>query len=256
MAPADPAAMVSVADTARTEGRFQEALELYQTVMINAPKSTGAQFGTAECLLALGKPAEAKRIFAALATDPQLHAVALQGSGLADLALNEREHAAAELREAAAADPKLWRAQNGLGMLADLQHQPKEALAYYDKALETMPDSAMVLNNRGYSQLLAGQPDKAIDDLRRALALNPSSETVLNNLRIAMAAKGRYREATARVPKESLPVVMNNVGYMAMVRGDLAEAETYLSRALAESPKYETTAAENMQQLLALKGGK
>jgi Flp pilus assembly protein TadD len=250
----DSASTVAAADLARQAGHFGEAVEIYQYVLVSDPHSVPAQFGMAESLFALGRTAEAKRIFAALRKEPGYQALAVQGVGLAELVLNNREPAAAALREAVAADPQLWRAFNGLALLADLARRPDEASELYGKAMAVHPDSAVLFNNRGYSRLLSGKTDLAIADFRRALALDPSSETAVSNLRIAIAAKGDYREASRGVAREKVPVVMNNVGYVAMKRGDLVEAEAYLARAMAESASYQVTAAQNMDRLAALRG--
>lgn len=252
----DSAAMVAAADAARSDGRFGEALEIYGQVLVSDPKAVAAQYGTAECLLALGKAGDAERIFTALQKDSRYHALALQGRGLVDLVLGRRDQAAATLHQAVAADPKLWRAYSGLGWIADLQRQPGEALKFYDQALAVQPQSAILLNNRGYSRLLAGKADEAAADFRKALVLDPDSETIRNNLRVAVASQGRYQEATRDVPHEKIPVVMNNVGYIAMKRGDLAAAEAYLSQAMTESPSYDVVAARNMDALMAMKGTK
>jgi len=248
------AALTEAADTTRGSGRFNEAAELYQYVLMADPKSTAAQYGMAECLFALGKPGEAKRIFRELRGQPEYRGRAVQGLGLVELVQNDREGAAQDLREAVATDPKLWRAYNGLALLADLNHRPDEAAELYTKAMEGNPNSAVLYNNRGYSRLLAGKADLAVADFRKALELDAGSEIILNNLRIAIAARGDYREATKGVPREKLPVVMNNVGSVAMKRGDFAEAEAYLARAMTDSPNFETVAAQNLDRLTALKG--
>jgi Flp pilus assembly protein TadD len=248
------AGTLSAADATRLDGRFTEAAELYQQVLVADPKSSAAQYGMAECLLATNRPNEAKTIFEALVGNPQVKAAALQGLGLSDLSLNQREPAAKALREAIDADPTQWRALNGLALIADLKRQGDEAADLYDKALKLNPDSVMLLNNRGYSNLSFGKTDAAITDFRKALALDPDSETVQNNLRIAIAAKGNYADATRNVAKANLPIVLNNVGYVAMKRGDFAQAETYLSRAMEANPAYDATVAKNLDQLSGLKG--
>jgi Flp pilus assembly protein TadD len=205
--------------------------------------------------LGFGKPADARKMFEALSTNGQYRAVALQGKGLALLALNQREQAAKALREATETDPMLWRAWNALGLLADLKREAHEAEAAYSQALAINPDSAALHNNLGYSRLMAGRPDEALGSLRKAIALDPSSETVRNNVRLALAAKGNYAEATRGAPPESRAAVFNNVGYVAMQRGDLAAAEGYLARAMESSSSYNTVASRNIEQLNSMKGG-
>jgi Flp pilus assembly protein TadD len=245
--------LLAAADASRDDGRFSDALEIYQQVLVADPKSSGAQFGVAECLLGLGKAEDARIMFEALAQDKSLHAVALQGKGLAHLALGQHEPAAKALRAATEADPSLWRAWNGLGLLADLKHEPHEAEDAYGTALAINPDSAALHNNLGYSHLLAGHADAAITEFRKANGLDPKSETVQNNYRLALAAKGNYAEAMRGVSKAMLPTTLNNVGVVAMQRGDLATAEGYFARAMESSPSFATVTSKNIEQLTSLK---
>lgn len=249
----DGAAGLAAADATRADGRLTEAVQIYQQVLVADPHSIAAQYGMAESLLGLGHASDAKPIFAALTKNQQFRAGALQGVGIADLALRKYEEAATSLSEAVSADPKLWRAYNGLGFIADLQRQPQEAAELYGKALALNPDSAALLNNRGYSLLISGKPDDALADLKKALGLEPRSETIQNNLRLAMAEKGNYAEATRGLARDRQSVVLNNVGFVAMRRGDLAAAEAMLARAMTGNSSYDAVTAHNLDQLASLK---
>src|SRR5947209_6744028 len=92
--------IVVIADATRAEGRFAEAMQIYQEVLVSDSSSVAAQYGVAECLLALGKAGDARPMFKALAQNPKLHAAGLQGEGLALLVLGQREDGAKFLREA------------------------------------------------------------------------------------------------------------------------------------------------------------
>lgn len=249
----DTTQLLAAADATRNDGRFSEAIAIYQQVLVADRDSVESQYGIAECLLGTGSSADARPIFQGLVSNERFHALALQGVGIANLALDKREEAAKALQDAIAADPKLWRAYNGLGLIADWSRQPTVALELYHRALTINPASAVLLNNLGYSRLLAGKPDEAITNFHKALALDPRSETIQNNLRLAVAAKGDYAGATRDVPREKQAVVLNNVGFIAMRRGDLSEAERLLSRAREANPQFDETIAKNLDQLNALK---
>ena len=249
----DTASLLTAADATRSEGRLSEATTIYQQILVADPNSVEAQYGTAECLLGLGRAADAKPIFQALEGKEKFHALALQGVGIADLALDKREEAAKALQDVVTADPNLWRAYNGLGLIADSKRQFPVALELYHKALTINPGSAVLLNNLGYSRLLAGKPDEALANFRKALNLDPTAETIQNNLRLAIAAKGDYTGATQNIPSGTQAVVLNNVGFIAMRRGDLTTAESLLSRAMEADPHYDDTIAKNLDQLNALK---
>jgi len=240
---------LSAADATREDGRFSEALEIYQRILFDAPANLQAHRGLAECLLAMGKYAEARGLFQGLEHDADLRAAALQGEGLAALGLGRDDAAEKSLRAATQADPALWRSWNALGSLADRRHQGDEAAKLFAKASEINPGSAAVKNNIGYSELIKGDPKHAAETLRAALELDPKSETIQNNLRLAIAANGNYDEALRAATREQLPVVLNNVGYVAMQHGDLAAAEGYFARAMEASGSYAAVTAKNLDRL-------
>jgi Flp pilus assembly protein TadD len=247
--PLEVAPRLTAADATREDGRFTEALQIYQQILVEAPSNTQAQRGVAECLLGVGKYAEARLLFQGLEHNADLRAAALQGEGLAALRLGKNEAAEQALRAATQADPSLWRSWNALGTLADRKNQGEDAVRLFAKAAEINPNSAAVKNNIGYSELMKGDAQHAAETLRAALALDPKSETIQNNLRLAIAATGNYDEALRSAPREQLPAVLNNVGYVAMRHGDLAAAEGYFARAMEASGSYATVTAKNLDQL-------
>ena len=188
-------------------------------------------------------------MFEALVANKEYQARALQGKGLALLALGRRESAGQALREATAADASLWRAWNGLGDVADQDRKPKEAAGLYAKALALHPNSAMILNNIGFSLLSSGNHTEAAAEFRKALDLEPNNLTVQTNLRLALAASGDYEAALRSAPREQLPNLLNNVGYIALRRGDYAAAERYLTAAMDASGTYSTAASRNLDWL-------
>jgi Flp pilus assembly protein TadD len=251
-AASDPAVLLA-ADATREAGRYGEAMEIYQRLLLRNPDLPAARYGSAECALALGHPNNAETVFAGLVSNAEYHARALQGRGIAQLALGERDSAGQSLREATASNASLWRAWNGLGDLADQRHQPKEAAALYAKALALKPDSAMVINNMAFSLLAGGDYARAIGEFRRALAVEPNNMTMQTNLRLAQAASGDYEGALRAAPREQMPDLLNDVGYIALRRGDYAAAEHYLSSAADADGSYSDAAAKNLDWLRGMR---
>ncbi len=248
---AEESSLLAAADATRDDGRFNEALQIYQQLLVEAPGMPPAQLGLGECLLALGKPQEAKQLFQSLKSNAGLHAAASQGEGLALLALGQPEAAAVPLTDATNANSTLWRSWNALGDVADHRHQPEEALKLYDKALAINPNSAAIINNIGYSRLLSGDTARAVESFHSALALDPRSETIRNNLRLAIAADGKYTDAIVATTRDQLPIVLNNVGYVAMQKGDVSTASAYFARAMEASSSYASVTAKNLELLKA-----
>lgn len=207
----------------------------------------------AEYWLANGQPEQALAQFEALGSTASVQARALQGVGLAAFLLGQMERAAQALQQAVALDPKLGRAWNALGAVADRQRDWGLAERAYEEALRLDPAAPAVLSNRGYSRLLQRRYDEAVADLTKAVRARADDPQVQNNLRLALALSGRYDEAFAGVSRRHLHRELNNIGYAALVRGDLAVAEAYLNRALEVSDVFYRKAWQNLVYLGDLK---
>jgi Flp pilus assembly protein TadD len=246
---APDSAILMAADTTREAGHYAEAMEIYQRLLLSSPSLPAARYGAGECELALGHPENSVPLFDALVANAEFHARALQGKGLAQFALGQRDAAGRSLREATASDPSLWRAWNGLGDLADQGRQPGVAAGLYAKALALNPNSAIILNNMGFSLLSSGKYPQAIGEFRKALAFEPNNLTVQTNLRLALAASGDYAAALRSAPSEQMPDLLNDVGYIALRRGDYAAAERYLADAVDAGGSQSAVAARNLAWL-------
>jgi Flp pilus assembly protein TadD len=89
------------------------------------------------------RPEMAVRAFSmALRIDPD-HADSLEGRGLIFLAHDRDEVAEADLQRVVKIAPTAWRAQNGLGMLADRRGDHLIATMHYDAALAIVPESRL-----------------------------------------------------------------------------------------------------------------
>jgi Flp pilus assembly protein TadD len=100
---------------------------------------------------AQNRPEMAVRAFSmALHIEPD-NLASLEGRGLIYLANDRNALAEADLRHAVSIAADSWRAHNGLGILANRRGEHLLAAVHYDAALEIVPESAIVLNNRGYS---------------------------------------------------------------------------------------------------------
>ena len=72
---------------------------------------------------------------------------------------------------------------------------------------------------------------------------------------IAQAWQGRYEDAMRGTTAETLPQRLNDVGYVAMLRGDLDIAQTLFLKAIAASPTYHKVAHQNLEQVERLRSG-
>ena len=248
-------AMMALPEASFEAGRYDDAMRQFQAIVAADPANKRAKIGVAEVQLASGSPQTAMELFTDLAQDLDLHARALQGQGVALMKMGQQGPALNTLKDAVAADPKLWRAWNALGALYDANQNWDDADHAYGQALALMPNSGIVHNNVGFSHLMRKDFAVAADEFQRALRLEPGLEAAQMNLRIVLAMQGRYREALAGIQGKQAPATLNNVGVAAMSRGDLKNAETYLVQALDASPSQYDMASKNLQHLKVLQSG-
>ena len=240
---------VDLARRALSEGRYGDAKTLLDRLRLAAAKNLEVQLLLAEHHLARGLPRHAVRSFTPLTEAPEIRSRALQGRGIALLLLGRRNAGSASLRQATERDPTLWRAWNALGSYHDSQGEWDQAARSYESALAAKPDSALVYNNRGFSRLLQGRAEEAVDDLSRSLRIDPTLELAQANLRLALAWRGQYLSALYGVPESQMGKALNNIGFVAMMRGDYGNAEAFLLRAMELAPSFNAVASQNFVYL-------
>jgi Flp pilus assembly protein TadD len=248
----DPA-VLDFAEKAIDQHRYSDAAKMLQRVFINDPDNSRAKLLFAEVVLATGSHNEALQRFSEIAEKPDAAARALQGKGLALILTDNADDGHEALVQAVAKDAGMWRAWNALGYYYDTAGDWQKSSEAYDNALKANPNSALIYNNRGYSRLLQKNLDGSINDLRTAMKLDPKLKIVRLNLRIALAWKGKYARAMLGVQKKERGKALNNIGYIALLRGDLPAAQSFFLRALEADAAYNATAYRNLSYLENLK---
>ena len=235
------------------EGDIAMADSLLVRVLHINPKSEEARLARGEIFLRQARYGRAKETFNSLVNEDILLARSYQGLGVVSLQQGRRTTAKQAFDKAVSLDNELWRAWNGLGYIYDSVKDWKRAEQSYDRALKLRRDKPALFNNRGFSKLMQSRYQDAIVDFRAALKLSPLLKVTRMNIRLAQAWLGRYVEAAAGVSKNDLPTVLNNIGFIAMIKGEYAVAQAYFSRAMELSPSYNETTSNNLQKLEAFK---
>lgn len=238
-----------LAEKAIAQGRHGDAKRLLDRVLLADAKDIRARLLMAELYLVTGSSERAVREFGELTDDPAAAARALQGKGLALMRIGDNAMAYDSLRQAVDIDPTRWRAWNALGYYHDSKRNWSDAEASYENALAANPDSALVYNNRGFSRLLQHRFDEAVEDLTKALELDPDLETTRVNLRLVLSWRGRYSRAMLGVSKKETGKALNNVGFIALLRGDYSTAESYFLRAMESDASFNKAAWRNLEYL-------
>lgn len=247
-----PNETVADADRAIESRDYQRAYDILRQHLVLDPTNEAAKISLARTYLGRNEGLNAQTILDSLSDETKEIPRVQMLRGLALLVQGQRAEATVQLESALASDPSLWQSANGLGLIHDFDKRWDEAEASYKRALETKSDSAVVHNNLGYSYLLQGRVDEAATAFTTSLTYEPNRKVARSNLRLALAAKGRYTDAIAGTERSGLPQVLNNIGYVAMLRGDYESADVFLHRAINESPVFYDTAEQNLERLQTL----
>jgi len=248
---------LTTGDEAARRGEFDRALAYYLRAVdaTSADTEETTEASPAEIWLRVGAAADAieqrdralDAYLKAIELDPN-RAEAHEGAGLDLLARGRTAEARGHLTAAIRLEPRRWRSHNGLGVLADQAGDHAAAIACYQTALDLKPESPMLLNNIGYSRFLANDLDQAARDFYAATELDPSYKPAWSNLGLVYARRGWYDDALAILANVTDKAkAHNDVGAIALERGDLAESERLLSEAVRLSPTYYATANRNLQ---------
>ncbi|MCH8197063.1 MAG: tetratricopeptide repeat protein [Proteobacteria bacterium] len=248
--------ILEAVDTAIAQRRIDDAAILLGRILKKDPNNAQAKLRVAEMYLLSNKLLLAAAAFKHLSTMSDVRAKALQGIGIAMMKQGDLDAAHKALKEAVDADASLWRAWNALGVYYDTQSLWNEADQSYKRALAAKPELALIHNNLGRSLLMQRKFPDATSAFRKALRIRPDLQAARANLRLSLAWEGKYQEATAGVKRGDLPMVLNDVGYIATLRGDYEQAEALLSRAMVESPSFYETASKNLDYVKSIRGTK
>jgi Flp pilus assembly protein TadD len=244
-----PAEIMAAGDQAARRGEYDRAMSMYMQA-IEVEPSADLWYRVAWIYATLGKkPLAAQAYGMTLQYDPK-NARAHEELGLFYIDNKERDKGAAELRQAVAIEPGLWRSHNALGVIADAAGDHAAAIEHYGNALAFSPNSALVLNNLGYSHYMAGDLDEAGRIYAQALAADPGYKPAMANVGLLHARRGEYQQATDIMSAAMDPAkAYNDVGYIAFKNGDLDEAEMLLDEAIVLSPSHYEQAQQNLRRV-------
>ncbi|MGE3872746.1 MAG: tetratricopeptide repeat protein [Parvibaculaceae bacterium] len=138
------------------------------------------------------------------------------------------------LAKAIASGSTDWRVYSAMGSILDQQAKYGEARDYYQRALETTPNKAAVMNNLGMSYALEGDLKQAEKTLRGASNLpgGKNEPRLRQNLALVVGLQGRFDEAR-QIASADLPPdeVEANMAYLQKM---LAQPNTW--QQLSEKP--------------------
>jgi tetratricopeptide (TPR) repeat protein len=184
--PKDAEAGVRLAAALRTLGRYQEASDAAEAVLLTQPNNVEALLETAR---------------AAISDD--------QGFFAVDPA-----------RKAMLAAPKDWRGASLLAVGLEQAGRPAEAKAAHAQALTLAPDNPSVLSNAAMFYAAQGDTARAEALLRKAVVQPGAGLQVRQNLALVLGLQGKLAEAE-QLQRQDLPPQMaaNNLAYLKAASG-------------------------------------
>ena len=229
------------------------AERVFRSLLHENPQSEEALYGLAEALRHSGKLDEAEQAYEKASLYPEYTVRSLEGIGLTLLQRGDINEAQASLKVTTERYPGAWRAWLGLAKLRDRMRYWDLADDAYTAAMPFTDQPHIVINNQGISYLARGDAEGAAQLFRTALRYKADFAKAQTNLELALASQGKAplnlrTEADPRTRARKL----NNTGYIAMLQGDLARAESLLLEALETYPSYYANAEQNLHVLRTL----
>lgn len=231
-------------------GNYSDAVAANRELLRREPGNRDALAGLGDAWLALGNTGRALGVFdELLKTEPEA-VDAREGRSLALLGMGRHEEALQDFSAVESREPGRWRTQNGLGLLADMRADYTAAGEFYRRGISANPGEASIWNNYGWSRVMARDYVEAERVLTQALARKPGSPRINANLAVAIAWQGDYQRALMAARRTADEhVAYNDVGYIAMLRGDLPLAASYFQKAIDLSPVWFERAAANLERV-------
>jgi protein O-mannosyl-transferase len=185
----------NLAKTLETQGKPDQALELYRRAVILRPDNADAHYNLARLLAGQGQQEAAIRHYrqasAIKPDDADIH----NNLGLLLAARGEVEASLAELQKAVKIDPNHARAYFNMGKVFARQGDFDKAAAAYQKALTLDPTEVEIRLGLGSVLARQGNLEAAIMQYQQAVKLKPDSADAHLALAKLLVAQGKKNEA-------------------------------------------------------------
>lgn len=213
---ADLQTALQQASTLASQGQFANAEVQYRRARTLDPGNLHAALGHGHVLRMLGRPGEAREVFAAAIALKADLADAHHGLALACHEMSDLGAAEAAYRAALRLQPTALAAAIGLADIPNLQKRPDDALALLAPLSAGEAGARAALEQtRGTARLLKENHDAALAHFERALALDPLHPKAAHARAVALQHLGRKEEALSAYRK----VVADNPANLAAHQG-------------------------------------
>ncbi len=226
------------------EGRFDEALSQFETILQNNPASKLAQLGAGNMLFRLKRDDEALRRYYTVMQLDALMPQAQVGAGRVYFRRGELEQAVEKFLAAINIDPYFTEAYQGLGRVLAQQEKYEEAIQQWRQAQRIDPQliSVRLLINQTYQK--QGKLAEALSELKSAINIDPTrwrTYQALGRIYLQLREYSAAKEAFGTVLelKPDLAPVAKFGLAKALIEEDQLEEATEILRQMPQSKPIE-----------------
>lgn len=229
------------------QGDFQMAKVQYEKVLEMEPERIAPRYKLAVIYLEKGLAQSAYDQFHEILDYELNFAPAYEGMGRALLKMEKDDQAEQEFQAALLYDPELWTSTNYLGIVADRRHAHKDAIHFYQVALEKKENNSAILNNLGMAYYLDQQYENAVEAFQQALQSGGNNKKIANNLGMALTKLGHFDLAFDAYSRGmDAARAYNNIGVAFLAKGNFAKASRCFEKAIEIQPTFYEKAKENL----------
>jgi protein O-GlcNAc transferase len=242
------------AQKSHVEGRFADALALYDVILQTKPDLEEIHANRGVVLRDLQRFEEALQSFdRAIAINPNM-AAAYSNKGFALSEMGRLPEALDTLDHAIRLQPDFPDAHNNRGVVLSRMNCPAEALKSYDRAVALWADYGEAWSNRGEALMALQQYDAAAVSFERALALMPHHVDTLLNCALMLQKRGRFRDARHFLDRAARIAPAHKRLLAAMAYGALQHCDWSLQDTLRARMSSECPTGKSIVSPLALLG--
>jgi tetratricopeptide (TPR) repeat protein len=157
-------------------------------------------------------------------------------------------------------EPTFGLAQNNLGLVLNGLGYPKEAIPHFIAALQIDPGNADAHNNLGTAFRRLGRTEEALAAFRAALEINPRHSMAYFNMGMVFAGQGQLQKAADSLARAIRtdpgdPMLRCEMGEVLLHQGKLDDAEVHLKEAVRLQPNL-ARALDNLGIVQCLRGNR
>ena len=238
----------NLADLLLAAGDPSDAVLYFEQAVERTPENPNARRGLAKAYAKAKRYPEAARVYQELVTAGQAEPADRLEYAYVAIRLEDWESA----ESLAAGLPQAMNTPRRHlldAILADHRQDWAAADAAYERAERLSPTPAEVLNNWGVSRMSRGDLEAAEDTFRRAVSYDSRLFEAKNNLAISRGLRGDYEIPVVPLTDVERARILNNLGLIALRRGDRLQARGLFAEAVATHPQHYEAAAARLATL-------